>query len=216
MPARQNGFTLLELMIVITVMGTMAALLAPGIGEFMADARASSASEDLVRLSRHLAARTRETGLAHLLIFGRTSNDSGGLGRVRVYEGMNNHCRSTPWPQALAEVEDDGHAPIEIVDMAKYNFRKSSSPATIDDANRQVIALGVSNSLGAPDTAVICFEPSGATYEGSSATATSTGFAFTRQAKAIRFTVTRKVNGEDRGLSRDVLFPPGGIARFKF
>lgn len=216
MRSRSNGFTLLELMIVITVMGTMAAMLAPGIGEFLADARASNAAEDLVRLSRHLAARTRQTGLAHLLIFGNTSDDSRGLGRIRVYEGMNNHCRSTPWPQALAEVLTDGQAPVEIVDMATYNFGRGTMPPGIDDADRPVISLSVTGSLGAPSAAILCIEPSGATYEGAASTTTSTGFAFTRQIKAIRFTVTRKVNGEERGLSRDVLFPPGGIARFKF
>jgi prepilin-type N-terminal cleavage/methylation domain-containing protein len=214
MPLRRNGFTLVELMIVITVMGTMAAMLAPGISEFLADARASNATEDLVRLSRHLSARTRQTGLAHLLIFGRTSNDSGGLGLMRLYEGMNNHCRSTPWPQALAET--DGHAPIEILDMAAYNFRKGTSAPSVDDTDRPVIAISVTNSLAAPDAAIICFEPSGATYEGAASTTAVTGFAFTRQTKAIRFTITRKVNGEDRGVSRDVLFPPGGIARFRF
>lgn len=215
MARRQHGFTLLELMIVITVMGTMAALIAPGIGEFLADARASNAAEDLVRLSRHLRARAQQSGLAHLLVFGKSSTDAGGMGRIRVYEGMNNHCRQTPWPEALAENVATGHAAVDSISMLSYNQRSGTTVATADDSNRQVIAMTVTGSLAAPDAAVLCIEPTGASYEGTSASLAA-GFTFTRQVRPIRFTITRKVNGELRGPARDVLFPPGGIARFKF
>src|ERR1700753_1681156 len=95
-------FTLRELMIAITIMGTMAALMAPGIAEFLADTRASAATEDLIRLSRHVRSRAQETGLAHLIVFDASNGISGALGRILVYEGMNNHCRQTPWPQTLS------------------------------------------------------------------------------------------------------------------
>ena len=215
MVSKRQGFTLLELMIVITIMGTMAALLAPGISEFMADARASSATEDLVRLSRHMRARAQETGLAHLMMFGRTATDSGGLGVFRVYEGMNNHCRTTPWPQTINGALSDGHAPIEIVDMQFYNPAASGYRPTADDSNRQVIAVTAETGAGAVDTVNLCYEPSGATFEGAADTSV-TGFVFTRQIANIKFTVTRKVNAVQHGTTREVNFPPGGIARFRF
>jgi prepilin-type N-terminal cleavage/methylation domain-containing protein len=214
MRRQHAGFTLLELMIAITIMGTMAALLAPGIGEFMADARAAGASEDLVRLSRHVRARAQETGLAHLLVYTGIPGDAGGLGRIRVYEGMNNHCRQTPWPQTVGGTAADGHAPVDVLDLSSSSYNPVSNP-TIDDANRQVIALRVANAIGAPDSAVVCYEPSGATWQGTF-TASSIGFAFTRQIAPITFTITRRVSGVTRGADRNVVFQPGGIARFRY
>jgi prepilin-type N-terminal cleavage/methylation domain-containing protein len=216
MVSSRQGFTLLELMIVITVMGTMAALLAPGIGEFMADARASSATEDLVRLSRHIRSRAQETGLAHLMVFGRTSNDRGGLGIFRVYEGMNNHCRTTPWPQTIGGSLSDGHAPVETLDMLTYNPSGKGLNPTVGDADRQVIAVTAQTGTDPSPTAVIlCSEPGGTTYEGAT-DASLAGFAFTRQTVNIKFTITRTVNSEQHGITREVNFPPGGVARFRF
>jgi prepilin-type N-terminal cleavage/methylation domain-containing protein len=217
MGRRHAGFTLLELMIVVTVMGTMAALMAPGIGEFLADARASGATEDMIRLSRHVRSRVQQTGLAHLLVFSGLPADSGGLGRVRIYEGMNNHCRQTPWSQAIDGTVDNGFTTTDQIDLAdsSYNAPVGGTAAKKADMNRQVIALSVVGSLRAPDTAVICFEPSGATFEGI-ADASSASFAFTAQTTPIVFTVTRSVSGEQRGANREVVFPAGGAARFRF
>jgi prepilin-type N-terminal cleavage/methylation domain-containing protein len=211
------GFTLLELMIVVSVMGTMAALLAPGIGEFMADARAAAAAEDLVRISRHVRARAQESGLAHLLVFSGASTDSGGLGVVRVYEGMNNRCRQTPWPQTINGSVAQGHAPVEVLDLAasQFNLGVNGRSPSIDDSGRQVIAMRASGSLGAPESAVICYEPSGATWEGVS-NSSAVGLGFTRQNVPINFNLTRTVNSVARGSTRRIVFQPGGIARFRF
>jgi prepilin-type N-terminal cleavage/methylation domain-containing protein len=214
---RRAAFTLLELMIVITVMGTMAALMAPGIGEFLADTRASSVSEELVRLSRHVRARAQQTGLAHLIVFGGTGNDSGGLGRINVWEGMNNHCRQTPWQQALTGTEANGFAPVDGVDLghSAYNPVSSGSSPRAGDSNRQVIVLSVRGTPGAPDSGILCYEPSGLSMLGVSAT-NDAGFAFTLQTTPVTFTVTRTVSGELRGAVREVVFPAGGSARFRY
>jgi prepilin-type N-terminal cleavage/methylation domain-containing protein len=220
MPRRQDGFTLVELMIVITIMGSMAAMIAPGIGEFLADARAASAAEALVRLTRHMQARTQQAGLAHLIVFGSTNNDGGGLGVIRVYEGMNNHCRQTPWSQTITGRDEDGHAPVEVLDLStgEYNPTRSGSAPAVDDRDRQVVSLRVSGAVGAPDAAVICLEPSGAVWEGAASSALGAGYLFTRPltTKAIVFTVSRKLNGAVRGRDRTVFLSTNGIARFRF
>jgi prepilin-type N-terminal cleavage/methylation domain-containing protein len=215
---RQNdGFTLLELMIVVSIMGAMAAVLAPGIGEFMADARASGAAEDLLRLDRHIRARTQETGLAHLMMFSSSGDDSKGLGRVLVYEGMNNHCRQTPWAQTIGGSVTDGHTPVEQLDLrsSSYNAVSGSTQPSIDDSNRQVISIAASDGTNARETVNLCFEPGGMTLDGTSSQA-GAGFSFVNQTDTIIFTVTRQVNHEQRGPLRVVAFPPGGSARFTF
>jgi prepilin-type N-terminal cleavage/methylation domain-containing protein len=211
----RHGFTLLELMIVVTIMGTMAALMAPGIGEFLADSRASAASEDLIRLNRHIRSRAQETGLAHLLVFSGDAAVSGGLGQVLVYEGMNNHCRQTPWPQTTAGSAVDGHTTVDSFDPRTYNPVGSGVTASAGDTRRQVIVLSVRGSQGAPTAATICFEPSGATLEGVG-DGSSNGFGFATQTVPITFTITRSVDGVQRGLVREVVFPAGGQARFRF
>jgi hypothetical protein len=78
-----------------------------------------------------------------------------------------------------------------------------------------VIVLSVRGSVGAPDSAFICYEPSGATLQGVSA-GNEIGFTFTQQNVPITFTVTRSVSGELRGVPREILFPAGGTARFRY
>jgi prepilin-type N-terminal cleavage/methylation domain-containing protein len=220
MPRDRDGFTLIELMIVITIMGAMAAMIAPGIGEFLADSRAAGAAEALVRISRHMQARTQQTGLAHLLVFGSNNNDGGGLGVVRVYEGMNNHCRQTPWAQTISGNANDGHAPVDVLDLSsgEFNPTRADSPPTVDDRDRHVISLRVAGAVGAPDAAVICLEPGGTVWEGAASNVVGAGFVFTKplSSKAIVFTVSRKVNSAVRGRDRTVYFSTSGIARFRF
>jgi len=220
MGRRRDGFTLIELMIVITIMGSMVAMIAPGLGEFLADARAASASEAFVRLTRHMQSRTQQTGLAHMLVFTTANGDGGGLGVIRVYEGLNNHCRQTPWAQTIGGTDAQGHAPIEVLDMSssQYNPVGSGGSPTIDDRDRHVISMRVSGAVGAPDAAVICIEPGGGVWEGAASSTLGAGFVFTKPltTKAILFTVSRRFNGAARGRNRPLLFSTSGLARFSF
>jgi hypothetical protein len=128
---------------------------------------------------------------------------------------MNNHCRQTPWPQTTAGSVINGHTTVETFDPRTYNPVANGVTATASDTTRQVIVLSVRGSQGAPTSAAICFEPSGATLEGAG-DGSSNGFAFTAQTAPITFTITRSINGVQRGLVREVVFPSGGQARFRF
>lgn len=217
-----DGYTLLELMIVVLIMGAMAALVAPGLGEFMADARASGAAEELVRLNRVIRARVNQTGLAHLMVFTATNDAAGsqGLGRIRVYEGMNNHCSQTPWMQTINGTIDDGHRPVEGVDMGDpaYNLSSTSSAPTASDTGRQVISIQASTAAA---SAILCFEPGGNTFRGANdGTAPAIGYNFTPQTTPETFTVIRSASRggvmEPRGVNREVIFPAGGNGRMRF
>ena len=219
MTRRRDGFTLIELMIVITIMGSMVAMIAPGLGEFLADARAASAAEAFVRLTRHMQSRTQQTGLAHMLIFNTLTGDGGGLGVVRVYEGLNNHCRQTPWTQTIGGADDQGHAPVEVLDMSssQYNPVRSGTSPTTTDRDRQVIKMQVTGTVGV-DNAVICIEPGGGVWEGAASESVGAGYVFTKPLtnKPIVFTVIREFNRGKRGRDRPLFFSTTGLARFKF
>jgi prepilin-type N-terminal cleavage/methylation domain-containing protein len=217
-----EGYTLLEMSVVVLIMGVLAAMIAPGLGEIMADNRASAASEELVRLNRVIRARVNQTGLAHLMVFAATNdaNGSNGLGRIRVWEGMNNHCNQTPWLQAINGTEADGQLPVEGMDMGDtaYNLPTGSSPPTATDTGRQVIRIEAST---VPTAAVLCFEPGGNTFVGATdGGAPAIGYAFTPQTQAETFTVVRAFSRsgamEDHGVRRTVVFPPGGNGRMRF
>jgi prepilin-type N-terminal cleavage/methylation domain-containing protein len=218
-----EGYTLVEMSVVVLIMGVMAAMIAPGLGEFMADARASGATEELIRLNRVIRARVNQTGLAHLMLLDATNTAGGsnGLGRIRVWEGMNNHCNQTPWMQTINGFPAQGHAPVDGVDMgdSAYNLPTSSGPPTASDTGRQVIRIQALPNL---TQAVLCFEPGGKTFVATAAagTAPAIGFTFTQQTTAVTFSVIRAISRggaiEQRGVNRDVIFPPGGNGRMRF
>ena len=153
-----EGFTLFEMAIVILIMGSMAAMIAPGLSEWVADARASAAAEGLVRISRVVRARVNDTGLAHLFMFQATDDIDGAheLGTVRVWEGMNNHCNQTPWIQTIEGKPEDGHQIVDGMDLgsSEYNLPMDGEAPTASDTGRQVVRL--TNNID-KSMLVLCF-----------------------------------------------------------
>jgi len=205
-PPPRQGFTLIEVMMVLVLIGVLSAMIAPGLSEVLADSRQSGAAENLVRLHRFVRARVNETGLAHLVTYDSAGNN--GLGKIRVLEGMNNHCSTTPWGQAVA-----GHSPVDVLEMFEFNPAGDLSlgqPAA-SDTNRQVILLFAGASPGLA-TITLCFQPNGMTFVGTPA---GQNWTFQAQQQPVVFTVHRKVSGVQHGVDRQVVFPIGGNARLK-
>lgn len=225
-PRSAEGFSLLELMLVLVIIGGLSALMVPGLSEFLADARASSASEDLVRLFRRTRARTQETGLAHWVQYDATASNN--LGAIRVWEGMNNHCRQTLWTAVTTAyipttAATFGFAPVETLDMgsSSYNPPTGGSAPDAADTGRFVISLWVEQTAATPDdTAIlqgsrtaswlanagICFQPNGETYQGGPTGMTIHNTPFV-------FRIVRRRDGAARGVPRQVIVAPGGTAR---
>lgn len=207
---RVQGFSMVELMLVLAVVGILSAMIAPGLNNVLADTRAGSAAEQLVRLNRIVRARVRETALAHMVRFSAAgSND---LGRVVVLEGMNNHCNTTPWAEAIA-----GHAPVEILDMAEFNPLNGTAEPKKSDVGRHVITLTARQMVGPIGTSVatpratldICYQPNGLVFRWLG------GSAYEPLGRPVLFTIDRTVSTTRRGVPRQVIFPAGGNARIR-
>ena len=217
-PRRSSpGFTTIELMIALVIIGVIAATIAPGLTEVLADNRQSSAAMDIVRLARKTRAQAITTGLAHLLRYrGETNRASAyGLGTMAVHVGMNSKCLQTPWAQSLNPPANSNQGPTEIFHMVDYNPTNGVTAPRATDQGRHVIELiarigGATQDVAPEQTATfICYQPNGEIYTGAAADALAV------QVQPLLIVVHRSVNAEGRGQDRHVLFPVGGNARLR-
>lgn len=228
----REGFTVVELLVTVAIVGVMAAAIMPSLISARADGRQSDAAQELIRLARRARSHMLETGVAHLLRFtNQLANNGPGLGRVELYSGMTNRCRHTPWLQAL---EGGGALGIpaallsgtNVFDMALVNPKGIEGQAPKEgDAGRHVVTLRVSQqptgvTLQAFAEMYICYEPSGQTYTAGYVTPRLAGTvpALQLQQWPVLFTIARKIGpsaGDARGVDRQVVFPPGGNARVR-
>jgi Tfp pilus assembly protein FimT len=171
-------------MVVVSIIGIMAAGIAPAITSALADGRAANAAVDLVRIGGRARSEATFTGLAHCLTY--TAGQNGGFGQVQLYRGVNNRCNMQNWGGAL----------IDSVVLAQYNY-----------GNTHVI--NVQPSAGNQAQIDICYQPDGAML-----VRFGGGGNFAPPAtNGVAFTVTRTVNGGAGGVARQVFFPYGGTAR---
>lgn len=182
----QNGFSLVELMVVVSIIGIMAAGIAPAITSALADGRAANAAVDLIRIGGRARSEATFTGLAHRLTYNAGQN--GGFGQINLFRGVNNRCNMQTWGGAL----------IDSVVLAQYNY-----------GNTHVINVWREPAAGNQDQIDICYQPDGAML-----VRIGGGGAFAPPAtNGVGFTITRTVNGGAGGVPRQVFFPYGGVAR---
>jgi prepilin-type N-terminal cleavage/methylation domain-containing protein len=200
------GFSIVELLVSLVIIGIMSAAIAPSIGEVVADNRQAAASMDVVRLARKARALTLSTGNAYLL---RYQAGQSGLGVIDLFAGMNNKCLQTPWTQAFNAPANSRLRAIETLDMAYYN-PKTGSPPTVDDTGRQVIAAVALVNAVTVTQVQICYQPDGEVY---TLVPPATTLARQQQALPVLVRLVRSINGTPHGQNREIVFPAGGTAR---
>ncbi len=193
--ARTAGFTLLELMTVVTIIGISIAIAAPAIGGAMADRRAGQAALDLVRLARHARSESVAYGRATLLRYQNTSN-----GEVRLYRGINNGCTTNDWDTLTGgpACGTTGSFCIdwELMSSADYSV---GSQVTV-----------MAEEAGS-DFLDICYRSNGMMEWRTSASGTFSDLNTVQG--GFRFTFTRKRGGSPLGVVRRIVIPFGGDAR---
>jgi prepilin-type N-terminal cleavage/methylation domain-containing protein len=201
----RSGFTIIEMMLALAIIGIMAMAIAPAMSEVLANRRQGAAPHRLINAARVAQARTKETGAAHML---RVLAPNDALGRFEVWMGMTSSCVLTPWPFTAA------FGPELAEDMAEFNptGAVNGDAPTTGDEGRQIITLRGRQLGGAGDLdeIQICYEPNGRTF-----TADSNALALVPHAVAYELTFRRAIDGVARGVPRQVLFPPGAAPRLR-
>jgi prepilin-type N-terminal cleavage/methylation domain-containing protein len=163
---RLQGFTLIELMVVATIIGVSVVAFTPSFIFAMADRRAASAVSEVVRVGRRARAETIGTQRAHLVWI---RSDAG---TVQMLRGTTAHCDIENWPaiSALCPASavvgtGDQRQCLENLNFndthwfhAPFQIRLRPVPIGQEGA---LVALLAAPGPGASHA--LCYEPSGAT-----------------------------------------------------
>ena len=184
---REDGFTLLELMVIVLIVMVVTALAAPSAVRAFAIFRAQAASLEVLRMARLARREAIESGRAIVV---RTVGT-----RMEVRRGTTNLCRTSNW---AAQFGDGCSAPADLSAVG------SSCLGYVDPDMFSV--GGHSVEIGAPDGQDICYQPNGEAMYG-----TSGGTVFSRPPvgglAAVRFDVRRLESGVPPDPVRTILFP---------
>jgi prepilin-type N-terminal cleavage/methylation domain-containing protein len=191
---RRGGFTIVELMVAVVIIGLMAMAAAPTFSTTLADNRQRSAIVDFLRLANKARALALASGSAHLLRIRGANNQ---VGTAALYAGLNGRCSQTPW-ETVAFVTLNGHGPIESFDMAAYNPTGAG----------HVISARAYRDDTPLDELWICYQPNGETW---SRVPPITDPVIKRQLATYTVVVARRVGSatESEGMDRMLHLAPG-------
>lgn len=197
-PSRQpTGFTLIELMFVVLLIGVMAALIAPGLSQGRREAEIANFATGMVRLGSRARAQAQASGLAHALVL----NANGTAATFQLFRGTSPRCNSVPW--------NWGGAPLDGLRTSDTRYSTG----------------GVLLQLQAVDNAAaairICIQPNGVTLLRNGDVPALGGFMATINGGGgalindIEFRLFHGPSLTQRtGAERRVVFPSGNIPRW--
>ena len=162
MAGGRAGYTLVELMMIVVIIGVSVTAFAPGFSRAMADRRVSIAARELIRVGRRARSDTFGYLRAHLIWI------TPGAGRVQLLRGRTNSCTLTVWKPVL-----DTCATATRRDCLE-DFALSSISAGGTITMYEEMLAGTEVKYGDPAKGrALCFAPNGVTYYGQGGDITS-------------------------------------------
>jgi Tfp pilus assembly protein FimT len=155
------GYTLVELMMIVTIIAVSVLVFMPGFSRAMADRRVSLATREVIRVGRRARAETFGYLRAHLLWIDPSRRV------VQLMRAPTNSCALTNWGSVSGDCKSDGTADAQRCVENLYLSMLSGTQRTISIFEEQVAGSVTSYS---ETGRALCFQPSGVMMYGSGTT----------------------------------------------
>lgn len=202
--ARTGGYTMVELMIVVIIIGVVAALTIPNITRRMKERRASEAAQRVALLYQTARARAMGRGAAVLVRYSQPSQQ-GAFEMMEAQRGVTTGAGCQTLPVSSCS-DTDWNVPA----LQQFNSLTSLDFGRRSEYENVYVSMLVSNTnQGFVD---VCFTPMGRTF-----VRTNAGLGFSTMNGVYRAQVQRKEGSTvlSEGRTRTVMVLPNGSARLQ-
>ncbi len=206
-PSTNRGFTLVEMMIVVTIIAVVSALVLPSMSQSIRDSHTQQAAVAAFDIVREARSRAMYRGVAHSLVLDSTS----GALVMSVYEGTASSCRLSRFGSGLFDPA-----------LRVYSLDFGAAAYTRDGIVAEIRSSSLLSRLQ------ICFTPLGVAYFVSpvgSLIADSTTSPFTWSnspsstagvgTASFTINVFRGTSASPTGVLRQVVIPLSGMPRMR-